>query len=752
MKTLDFPVKGMSCAACAAHVDKAIRRVDGVKDVCVNLLMNSARVTFDETACSPENLKKAVDDMGFELVVVDSDETLETSGETKEKEIESKKDNARLSPPSEPEKGSLLLHRAIGALAVAVPLVALSLAEGLFEGQGYVLWALATVSLVTFGRTFYVNAWKLLRHATSNMDTLVALSTGVAYLFSVFNLLCPEWFASHGVGPRLYFDSAGVITAFILFGRALEARAKYRTTAAIRSLMNLQPQRVQCVEENGELVERSVAEVRTGMLVLARSGDRIAVDGEVVEGSSQVDESMLTGEAIPVEKTVGSLVSAGTVNQQGVLTYRATRVGSDTTLAHIVKMVQDAQSSKVPIQALVDRIAAIFVPAIILISLMAFALWLCLDAEEGLPHGIIALVSVLVIACPCSLGLATPTALIVGIGRGAKMGILVKDAAALEVAQRVDTVVFDKTGTLTTGRPAVVGTTFGEDSSSISALCAIESLSSHPLAQAVVSHFTGVIKKSVEVRNFETIVGCGVQAQVDGKQYLIGQPERLMARGVAFSSSQKEKMKEWAGMAYTVVAMACDGKGTALVAIADEIKPSAVEAVSQLKAYGVKTLMLTGDCEQTARSVANLVKIDETHARLLPADKAGLVKRLQADGHVVAMVGDGINDSAALAQADLSVAMGNGSDIAMHTAQITLLTSNLLRLPEAVRLSRLTMKTIRENLFWAFFYNTISVPIAAGILYPFCGFMLSPMVAGAAMALSSVSVVSNSLRSGWKRL
>ena len=747
-----FSVNGMSCAACAAHVDKAIRRVDGVRDVNVNLLMNQAQVDFDELICSPADLKKAVDDMGFELIIDTPETTAAENAPATETASNGEYREKTETVADASSKHGPMMRRAIGAIAVAIPLVVLSMAEGLFEDQGLAVWLLATISLAMFGRVFYANAWKLLRHATSNMDTLVALSTGVAYLYSVANLLFPQWFISHGITPRLYFDSAGVITAFILLGRALEERAKHRTTSAIRALTGLQPTMVQIVNGDGSISPRAITEVSVGDILLARAGDRIAVDGEVVSGTSQADESMLTGEPIPVEKTVGSHVSAGTINGNGTLSYRATRVGNDTTLAHIVRMVQEAQNSKVPVQALVDRIAAVFVPTIIAIALLSLVVWLTCSPTDGLTHGMIALVSVLVIACPCSLGLATPTALIVGIGHGARNGILVKDAAALETARRTDTVVFDKTGTLTIGRPTVVASLFNDTRNDVAALCALERLSSHPLAQAIVKDLQQGETPAMPVKDFENLPGCGLCATINARRYLVGQPERVVTQKVGISEEQKSKIRQWEEQAYTVVAMVCDDTVVALVALTDEVKPSAAEAVARLKSSRLHTVMLTGDSEQVARRVAKALGIDEVKARLLPENKAAIVKALQEEGHVVAMVGDGINDSAALAQADLSIAMGSGSDIAMHTAQITLLTSDLTRLPQALRLSSVTMQTIRENLFWAFFYNIISVPVAAGILYPFFGFMLNPMLAGAAMALSSVSVVANSLRSGLKRI
>ena len=584
------------------------------------------------------------------------------------------------------------------------------------------------------------------------MDTLVALSISVSFIYSFCNLFFPQWFISHGMQPHLYFDSVGVITAFILLGRMLEARAKHRTTNSIRKLMQLQPKQVVCVFPNGKEVTKHVNDVKTGDVLLARPGDRIAVDGEVITGASNVDESSLSGEPIPVEKNIGDKVMAGTINKNGTLHYRAEKRATDTLLAQIVRMVQEAQGSKVPVQALVDRIAAVFVPTIIGISLITLIAWILLDSANGLTHGLIAMVSVLVIACPCSLGLATPTAIIVGIGRGASSGILIKDATCLEVAEKINAVVLDKTGTITVGHPEVKAAWFESDSESKwrNILLSLERQSEHPLAEAVCTFLKN--ETTCKVENFTALAGNGVSGCIDGCTYYVGSLKWMQEKNIPLTATQHQFANNYTHQACSLVALTDGTKILALLALTDEVKSTSATAIKQLKALGIETYMLTGDNAQTAAVVASEVGIDHYVAHTLPADKANFVKQLQAEGKKVAMVGDGINDSAALAVADLSIAMGRGSDIAIDTAMLTLLTSDLLRLPQAIRLSARTVRTIRQNLFWAFFYNVVSVPIAAGVLYPICGFMLSPMIAGAAMALSSVSVVTNSLRSGLKRI
>lgn len=788
-----YPVKGMSCASCSAHVTKALRNVMGGENVNVNLPMNQATVKFDDTQCTAQQLKQAVDRMGFELVIDQPDEgewnlfanndsatddfcestSTEDSSQNLSEKANSEKnaeeniaqglnqDTQGTSKHKKAPKATPLQHdaklkqmqrNAWGAMAVAIPLLVLGMVPHLFAGQEVASCFLAAFSLWKYGRLFYAPAWKLLKHGTSNMDTLVALSISVSFAYSFCNLFFPQWFIAHGMQPHLYFDSVGMITAFILLGRMLEARAKHRTTHSIRQLMQLQPQQVVCVFPNGKEITKHVKDVKPGDVLLARPGDRIAVDGVVTAGISNVDESSLSGEPIPVEKNRGSKVMAGTINKNGTLRYRAEKRATDTLLAQIVHMVQEAQGSKVPVQALVDRIAAVFVPTIIGIALITLLAWLLLDSTNGLTHGLVAMVSVLVIACPCSLGLATPTAIIVGIGRGAAAGILIKDAACLEVAEKINAVVLDKTGTITLGHPEVKAAWFEPtaEAHGRSVLHALERQSEHPLAEAVCTFLKN--ETLSEVTHFTAFPGYGVGGCVNGQMYYAGSCKLMQEKNIFLTTEQQQFADDYARKACTIIALANESQVLALVALTDEVKSTSATAIQELKALGIETYMLTGDNAQTAAVVANEVGIDHYVAQTLPADKANFVKQLQAEGKKVAMVGDGINDSAALAVADLSVAMGRGSDIAIDTAMLTLLTSDLLRLPQAIRLSARTVRTIRQNLFWAFFYNVVSVPIAAGVLYPICGFMLSPMIAGAAMALSSVSVVTNSLRSGLKRI
>lgn len=765
----------------------------GVEYVNVNLPMNQAMVKFDDTQCTAQQLKQAVDRMGFELVIDQPDEgewnlfanndsatddfcestSTEDSSQNLSEKANSEKnaeeniaqglnqDTQRTSKHKKAPKATPLQHdaklkqmqrNAWGAMAVAIPLLVLGMVPHWFAGQEVASCFLAAFSLWKYGRLFYAPAWKLLKHGTSNMDTLVALSISVSFAYSFCNLFFPQWFIAHGMQPHLYFDSVGMITAFILLGRMLEARAKHRTTHSIRQLMQLQPQQVVCVFPNGKEITKHVKDVKPGDVLLARPGDRIAVDGVVTAGISNVDESSLSGEPIPVEKNRGSKVMAGTINKNGTLRYRAEKRATDTLLAQIVRMVQEAQGSKVPVQALVDRIAAVFVPTIIGIALITLLAWLLLDSTNGLTHGLVAMVSVLVIACPCSLGLATPTAIIVGIGRGAAAGILIKDAACLEVAEKINAVVLDKTGTITLGHPEVKAAWFEPtaEAHGRSVLHALERQSEHPLAEAVCTFLKN--ETLSEVTHFTAFPGYGVGGCVDGQMYYAGSCKLMQEKNIFLTTEQQQFADDYARKACTIIALANESEVLALVALTDEVKSTSATAIQELKALGIETYMLTGDNAQTAAVVANEVGIDHYVAQTLPADKANFVKQLQAEGKKVAMVGDGINDSAALAVADLSVAMGRGSDIAIDTAMLTLLTSDLLRLPQAIRLSARTVRTIRQNLFWAFFYNVVSVPIAAGVLYPICGFMLSPMIAGAAMALSSVSVVTNSLRSGLKRI
>ena len=600
------------------------------------------------------------------------------------------------------------------------------------------------------GRGFFVNAWQQLRHRSATMDTLVALSTGIAYLFSLFNLVFPEFWLSRGVEPHVYFEAAAVIIAFILLGRTLEEKAKGDTTASLKKLIGLQPKNAIVVAADGTQTEIPISRIRVGDLLAVRPGEKIAVDGAVCEGDSYVDESMLSGEPLPVHKEPGTKVFAGTINQKGSFHFRVEKVGAATMLAQIIRMVQEAQGSKAPVQKLADKIAGIFVPAIIGIALLSFVLWLVFDPSGGLTHGILAAVTVLVIACPCALGLPTPTAVMVGIGKGAEKGILIRDAVSLETAGKIDTVVMDKTGTLTEGKPVVTDIVWANgDDRAKAVFFSLEKLSEHPLADAVVHYFAGV--PTLNVERFGSLTGKGIEGTVDGVRYFAGSRRLLDEQGIVVGKELNIEAQRLSAEAKSIVWFADSEQALAVAAIADRIKDSSVEAVRELQAAGIDVYMLTGDSRAVAGHIAEKAGIRHFEAEILPQDKAAFVKRLQTLGHKVAMAGDGINDSAALAQADLSIAMGGGSDIAMDVAQMTIISSDLRKIPEAIQLSKQTVRTIRQNLFWAFIYNLVGIPVAAGALYPVSGFLLNPMIAGAAMALSSVSVVANSLRLKYRR-
>ena len=729
-----FPVTGLGCAACAARVNKVLNSCEGVEEANVNYASATALVTFDTDKCTTEALQKAVEEAGYGLI---------TDVENEEEAAETER----------VKQYRALRRQTVGAVISALPVFVLSMFFMDLRWGQWVTFVLATVTVFVFGHRFFVNTIKQLRHRAVNMDTLVASSTGVAWLFSVFNFFFPDFWLSRGIEPHLYFEAASVIIAFILIGRLLEARAKQKTTGAIRALMGLQPKTVTVLAEDGSEKEVPIQWARPGDTIIVKPGDRVAVDGTVLSGESYVDESMLSGEPVPVFKQPESKVFAGTINQKGAFRFRADKTGNDTMLSQIIRMVQDAQGSKAPVQNLVDRVAAVFVPVIISIAVLVFAAWWIFAPQDGFIHGLLCMITVLIIACPCALGLATPTAIIVGVGKGAKYGILIKDAASLEVARKVDTVVVDKTGTLTEGRPEVVDQCWATGAESFRpVLAALESLSEHPLAEAVVKAMSGSEGSVAEIVSFENIPGKGVRGVCGGVIYYAGNLDLLRINGIVPGRELLARSEAWLQEARTVIWFADSSRALAAVAITDRIKPTSVEAVARLGRMGIRTVMLTGDNEASAAAVARAAGITEFRAGVLPQDKAFYVKELQAAGHKVAMAGDGINDSAALAQADLSIAMGGGSDIAIDTAMITILSSDLTKIPEAVRLSQLTIRTIRQNLFWAFIYNIIAVPVAAGILYPVNGFLLNPMIGGAAMALSSVSVVTNSLRLRGRKL
>jgi Cu2+-exporting ATPase len=740
-----YPVTGMTCASCVLSVEKVLRGHVGVQQVAVNLATNTAQVTFDPQATDDAALKSAVASAGYDLLITDEQDALA--------EAEAEQDRNLLA----------LKRRLFASVMLSIPLVIVGMAFMHAPWSPWVQWALSTPVVLVFGRSFFINAWKQAKHRSANMDTLVALSTGVAYVFSVFNTTYPSFWTSRGLMPHVYFEAAAVVITFILLGKFLEERAKAGTSSAIKKLMGLRPSTVLREGVDGQAKEIPIADVNVDDILVVRPGESIAVDGEVIGGESYVDESMISGEPIPVAKTPGTPLLAGTINQKGSLRMRAQKVGAATLLAQIVRTVQDAQGSKAPVQKLVDRIAGVFVPIVIGIALLSAIVWWIFGGEHAFTQGLLALVTVLVIACPCALGLATPTAIMAGMGKGAENGILIKDAESLERARNITAIVLDKTGTLTEGKPEVVEAMGLEDAEVANALLMIESRSKHPLAEAVVRHLrnaTASCKAPVAstpwvdttgstLAAFEDLTGKGVKATVDGTSWLVGNRRLLEENGIMIGAEYREREKAWQEAAHTVIWFADVKEVRAALAIADRIKPSAHQAIARLKAAGIKVYMQTGDSRRTAQAVAKAVGIVDFRSEVLPRDKAAFVTGLQQMGEVVAMVGDGINDSEALAKADVSIAMGRGSDIAMDVARMTLISTDLNTIPRAITLSRKTVSLIRQNLFWAFIYNVLGIPIAAGVLYPINGFLLDPMIAGAAMAMSSVSVVSNSLRLKW---
>lgn len=728
-----FPVLQMTCASCAVSVESIIKAQNGVVDAAVNFATATVAVEYLPNIIQPDDFRKVVQSIGYDLLI-DNDtkesETLEALQEKKFKELK---------------------WKTIFASILAIPVVIIGMFFMDIPYANEIMWLLTTPVILWFGKDFFINAWKQAKHRSANMDTLVALSTGVAYLFSVFNTLFPHFWHERGLHGHVYFEAAAVIIAFILLGKLLEEKAKGNTSSAIKKLMGLQPKNVIVIHTGGHEMEMPIEKVNVGDIILVKPGEKIAVDGIVTSGSSYVDESMLSGEPVPLIKQEGEKVFAGTINQKGSFQFRAVKVGSETMLAQIIRMVQDAQGSKAPVQKLVDKIAGIFVPVVILIAMLSFVAWWLLGGDNGFTQGLMALVTVLVIACPCALGLATPTAIMVGVGKGAENGILIKDAESLELAKNINAIVLDKTGTITEGKPIVTDISWlNNNDSAKQILFSIEKQSEHPLAEAVVNHFDKL--HSITVSDFQSITGKGAIANVSEKAYFVGNKKLLLENNIEISESLLEKAKLWSDASKTVIWFADQRNALAVLAISDKIKSTSFEAVQHLHQLGIEVYMLTGDNEATAKSIAEQTGITHYEAEVLPQQKADFIKNLQANGKVVAMVGDGINDSTALAQADVSIAMGKGSDIAMDVAKMTIISSDLNKIPMAITLSKQTVATIRQNLFWAFIYNIIGIPIAAGVLYPFTGFLLDPMIAGAAMALSSVSVVGNSLRLKWKNV
>lgn len=728
---------GLSCASCAARTEAFVKTLPGVKSASVNFADTSIMVEFLQEKISPEEMKKAVQSIGYDIIV----------DELNSQQLKDDAQNTHLKK---------IRINTIGSAVLSIPVVLIAMVFMNIPYANYIMLALAAPVVFWFGRQFPAGAWKQLKHRSANMDTLVALSTGIAFIYSLTVTFFPDIFHKAGIHGHVYYEASVVIITFILLGKLLEERAKSNTSSALKNLIGLQPKRVFKIMPDGVEKEIPVSEVMPGDILLVKPGNKIPVDGTVITGSSFVDESMISGEPIAVEKSVDSAVFAGTINQKGSFRFRADKVGGDTVLSQIIRMVKEAQGSKAPIQSLVDKIAGIFVPVVISLALISGFIWYVSGVENSLTHSLLAIVTVLIIACPCALGLATPTAIMVGIGKGADIGILIKDAESLETAHRVNVVVLDKTGTITMGKPVVENLEWNtllkaEDKAGI--LLAIQKSSEHPLAEPVVIYLSKTESDSnIPVTGIESLTGKGIKAYAGGELYLVGNMKLMSDFGIVIDDKMSKLADNWLNEAKTVFYFSDSTKVLAAIAVSDTIKESSVEAIQQLHKMGIEVHMLTGDNEQTARVIAAEAGIDSYLSEVLPQDKYDFIKELQKQGKIVAMVGDGINDSQALAQADVSIAMGKGSDIAMDVAKMTIISSDLLRIPQAIKLSKLTVTTIKQNLFWAFIYNVIGIPVAAGILYPFFGFLLNPMIAGAAMALSSVSVVSNSLRLKMKTL
>ncbi len=725
--TVAFPVTGMTCAACQARVQRALRTQAGVVDATVNLLTGSAAVRFDPGAVTAERLVEAVRATGYDAELPAAQPTTLAPAQNERAEIE--------------QGRSLAIKAAVSVLA-GLLMMALSMSAAR-TGANYSLLGLTSVILVWAGRDIYRRAYKAARHRSADMNTLVALGTGAAYVYSVVATLVPDAFARNGIAPDVYYEAVVFIIGLVLVGRAIEARAKRRTTDALRKLVTLLPP-VARIERGGEWIDIPLGDVRRGEIVVVRPGERIPVDGEIVDGSSEIDESMLTGEPMPVAKSVGERVVGGTVNTTGAFRYRATSVGEDSVLARIVRLMRDAQSSRAPIQRLADKVSAVFVPVVVGIAVATFVAWYFLADAAALPRAIAAAVSVLIIACPCAMGLAVPTAVMVATGRGAELGLLIKGGEILQRAGDIDTVVLDKTGTVTEGAPSVVRVIATGDLTEEEILAVAASLerhSEHPLAGAIVRHALDRGAKPVDVAEFKSHTGTGVTGIVGGRRVVVGNASMMSKERVTVPA-----MSDATESGATDIYVAIDGAVHGMIVIADSIRATSRDAVSELGALGIEVVLVTGDRRATAQSIAREAGIGNVVAEVLPADKLAEIRSLQERGRVVAMVGDGINDAPALAQADIGISMPRGTDVAIEASDIALMRSDLRAVPTAISLSRRTMQTMKQNLFWAFIYNVIGIPIAAGVLYPVTGWMLSPIIASAAMALSSVSVVTNSLR------
>lgn len=769
--TLALPVSGMTCASCTVHVAKALQATPGVKDASVNLLLETAQVTYDPSLVRPVELVAAVRAAGYGSLVEAGDTAYESAAQDAAQAAEYR--DLRLKAIVSLAAGALgmlvsmpvmsaVAASAHHASAPSDPLMAWSHArlDPLLSTALPWLYAVDPRWLQAFllattlavmgwaGRHFFTRAWSAFRHHAADMNTLVAVGTGAAFLYSLAATLAPGFFLSRGIAPDVYYEAVLFIIALILVGNMFDARAKRQTSAALRALAGLQPPTAR-VSRAGRDIDVPLAEVVAGDLVLVRPGERVPVDGDVVDGASAVDESMLTGESVPVPKKAGDALIGGTINRTGALRYRARNLGADSVLSRIIRLMRDAQGSRAPIQRLADRVSGVFVPVVLSLAVATFVAWFVAADQAPLVRAFAAAVAVLIIACPCAMGLAVPTAVMVSTGRGAQAGLLIKGGEALQRAGDVTTVVLDKTGTITEGRPAVTRVALApgsaDESRVLSLAASLEAASEHPLADAVVRAADARALPRLAVSDFIAIAGHGALAQVDGRLVAIGNARMMTSQGVDVSPLEVEA-GAWAAGGETPVFVAVDGSLAATLAISDPIKPGAREAIGRLRALGLDVVMLTGDHRATARAIAQAAGIDRVVAEVLPEGKVAEVQRLQAAGAVVAMVGDGINDAPALAQADVGMAIGTGTDVAMQASDVTLMRGDLGGIAEAIVLSRRTMRTMKQNLFWAFAYNVVGIPVAAGVLFPVFGLLLSPILASAAMAFSSVSVVSNSLR------
>ncbi len=734
-KSVHVTVSGMHCAACVGRVQAALDAAPGVSSAVVNLLTNSATISYDPATVAPQALADRISAIGYAAELPRFDESAADEQDRQEAARDAEYRDYR--------------NKGVAALLVGLGMMLVPMGRSM-DGAltPWVMFIATTTVMLWAGRHFYARAWTAARHGAADMNTLITLGTGAAYLYSLCATVAPHWFMRGGVAPDLYYEAVVVIIALILVGNALEARAKGITARALKRLVDLQPATAR-VRRGGEESDVPVASVVRGDVVIVRPGERIPVDGDIIAGRSAIDESMLTGEPMPVSKTPGDSVTGGTVNSTGAFELTATTVGAESTLARIVQMMRDAQATRAPIQRLADRISAIFVPTVLVIALITFGTWYAVVGSEGLVRAIAASVAVLIIACPCAMGLAVPTAVMVATGRGAELGLLIKGGAALERAAQLTTVVFDKTGTITEGKPAVVHVSVAPSTATrdevLRIAATIESWSEHPLATAIVAEATRSGVAVAKATSFEAIAGQGAIGVSNGGAVAVGNAA-LMADWSVDISPLTEAAAQQSSEGRTVVYVAQNGKLAGLVAIADRIKPSSADAVRRLKAMGLHVVMLTGDQRAAAESIARAAGITEVVAGVLPAGKRDEISRRQQAGAVVAMIGDGINDGPALAQSDVGMAIGAGSGIAVEAADVTLMRADLGAVADTIELSRATMATMRQNLFWAFAYNAVGIPVAAGALYPWFGIQLSPILASAAMALSSVSVVTNSLR------